>query len=196
MLSLAARRLALASRGSVSMRLATRPASSAALGKAKATRMEDFKPLEPAEWFPEFEDAGVRTQLLKLREMENDLMATVSMNSEPVDWAHWEKTIKSPGLVQELKEIHENLAIPDIAAEKEKLAKNVKEVFDPIIAEFTKLAKESEDETAKLEARAAEVTYLRDNIRDLTVEEFLEKYPTVKASIEDDIANNRWFLKE
>lgn len=197
MLSLSARRLAQVSRGSAATRIALRPSSSISLDKSQTqTEIEGLQPLEPTEWFPEFTDPAIRSQLLKLREIESELIAKVSTKGEPMDWAHWEKTVKSPGLVQELKKIHETTPIPDVEAEKAILTKNIDEVFDPIIAEFTQLAKDAEEETAKLEARAADVKYLRDNIRELTVEQFLEKYPKVKASIADDIANNRWFIRD
>lgn len=162
----------------------------------KEVTLEDLPRLNPAEFFKGLDDNAVRVQLSKLREIENELVSQMSTKEEPLDWAHWQSDVHFPGLVDELKEIHENIPVPNVEEEKKRLAMETEETFGPIIKEFTRLAEEAEEEMVALEKRAADVTYLRDNVRDLTVDEFLEKYPTVKASIEDDIANNRWFVSQ
>lgn len=162
----------------------------------KEVALEELPRFEPSEWFKSFDEAAIRSHLAKLRDIENDLLSSMSTKEEPLDWDHWNSVIKYPGLVDELKKIHESLPIPDVEEEKKRLVAATEATFAPMIAEFEKLAIEGEAETVELEKRAAEVTYLRDNVGELTVEEFLEKYPGVKASIEDDIANNRWFSGE
>lgn len=158
--------------------------------------IEDLKRFEPNKWFPEFKDPSIRNELNKIREMESDLITTVTTEVTPVDWEYWRSEIKHPGLVDDLKAIYDASPIPDVEAERARLQKSIEAAFNPILAELNQLSKDSEAETMALEKRAEEITYLRDNIKDLTVDEFLAKYPTVKASIEDDIANNRWYLRE
>lgn len=193
MLSIAARQLARANRGLVASRITPRAFASAAANKSTG----DLERFEPGEWFQDFSDPQIRSQLNKLREIENDVISTVSPKMEAsLDWSEWESEIKYPGLVKELKAIHDKVPIPDVEAEKAQLAKKLDDIFTPIMAEFAQLAKDAEAETLELEKRASEITYLRDNLNKLTVDEFLEKYPSVKASIEDDIANNRWFINE
>lgn len=181
-------------RDTAGSRVASRALATTAVEKAvPAGQTERFN---PADWFQEFQDPQIRSQLNSLRELENDAINRVSADPINVNWDEWESSVKHPGLVKELKEIHENAPVPDVAAEKELFAKNLDELFDPIIAEFAKLGKEAEESVVELEQRASEVSFMRDNIETLTVDEFLERYPTVKASIEDDIANNRWFVSE
>ncbi|CDF39931.1 unnamed protein product [Chondrus crispus] len=181
-------------RDTAGSRVASRALATTAVEKAApAGQTERFK---PTDWFQEFQDPQIRSQLNSLRELEDDAIRMVSADATTINWDEWESSVKYPGLVKELKEIHENAPVPDVTAEKEIFAKKLDELFDPILAEFAKLGKEAEETVVELEQRASEVTFLRDNIDTLTVDEFLEKYPTVKASIEDDIANNRWFVSE
>lgn len=163
---------------------------------AGAAESTDIKRFQPQEWFASFEDPIVRAELNKIREVENDLLQTVSAKTVPIDWSYWAEEIKYPGIVDELKEMHESTPVPDIESEQAKAEEQIESIFNPIIEEFSKLASEAEAETKELEKRAEEVAYLRENIKELSVDEFLEKYPTVKKSIEDDLANNRWFVRD
>lgn len=142
----------------------------------------------------DFDEPAIRTELNKLREVETDLKNTLDAKSAPVDWEHWRKEIAYPGLVDEVKEIFDAMPPIDIEEQKEKAEKQVNDVFDPIIAHYETLSKEAEAEVAELEKKLDEVTFLRDNISNLSVQEFLEKYPAVKKALEDDIKNNRWFV--
>lgn len=196
MLSITARFVARANR-KLAQQTVCRTMSALTIDKSpKEVALEDLPRLDPAKLFTEVDDTSIRTQLAKLREIENDLASQVALKQEPMDWAHWQSNIQFPGLVDELKKIHESIPVPNIEEEKRRIAKETEETFNPIIEEFAKLAKEAEEEMMTLEKRADDVTYLRDNIRELTVDEFLDKYPTVKASIEEDIANNRWLVTD
>lgn len=141
-----------------------------------------------------FDDPSVRAELNKLREIESDLKNTLDAETAPIDWEHWAKQITYPHLVDEIKEIYESTPDPDIEHHMEIAKKKVNEIFDPMIAEYEALAKESESGTAELEKKLEEVTFLKNNFRNLSVEEFLEKYPAFRKSIEEDIKNNRWFV--
>lgn len=144
----------------------------------------------------DFDNAGIRTELNKLRELETDLMSTLDEKTVPIDWDHWKNEISYPNLVEEVKQIYDDIPPVDIDQHLELAKKKVDEVFDPIIAEYEQVAKESEASAAALEKEIEKATFMRDNIKDLSVEEFLEKYPSFKKSVEDDILNNRWFVDQ
>ncbi|PXF48543.1 ATP synthase subunit d, mitochondrial [Gracilariopsis chorda] len=163
---------------------------------AATTKENEIQSFDPSQWFPQFSDTAVRSELSKIRDIESELMQALDVKEVPIDWEQWNIQIKYPGLVDELKSLYEATPVPDIAETKKAIDDEIEAVFQPIIEEFSKMAKEAEAETAELEKRCEEITYLRDNIANLTVDEFLDKYPAVKKSIEDDIANNRWFVRD
>lgn len=142
----------------------------------------------------DFDEPAIRSELNKLREVENDIKSALDSRTTPIDWDSWRKEIAYPDFVDEVKEIYDSVPPLDVEEHKEKARKKVDEVFDPIISQYEALSKEAEAETIELEKKMDEVTFLRDNIQNLSVEEFLEKYPAVRKSLEDDIKNNRWFV--
>ena len=174
-------------------RTASRLAPTRALSSTAPT---ESQLLDPNSVFSEFDAASIRSEVNKLREIENEIYQTVSTPVAAVDWKQWESDIKYPEFVAELKELHDSTPEPDVAEETAKIQKEIEDVFDPIIAKFEKLAEESAQETAELEAEVAKFTDLRENITELPMDEFLDRFPTVKKSIEDDITNNRWFVRE
>lgn len=163
---------------------------------AAAATENEIQSFDPNQWFPQFSDSAVRSELSKIRDIESELMQALEVKEIPIDWDHWNTQIKYPGLVDELKSLYENTPVPDVTETRKAIDEQIDSVFQPIIDGFSKMAKEAEEETARLEKRCEEVTYLRDNLTELTVDEFLDKYPAVKKSIEDDIANNRWFVRD
>lgn len=164
--------------------------------RALSTSIAEHKHFEPSEWFTDVEDSSVRNELNKIREVENDMLSSFATREAEIDWSHWKSEITYPGLVDELKAMHDSSPVPSIEEEAKKAYKEIENAFVPVLKEFETLSKDVEAETAKLEARLKEVTFLKENLENLTVDEFLEKYPSVKKSIEDDIANNRWFVPE
>lgn len=196
MLATTARLVSRATRSNVARTMPRAMSSLTINTNPEQVALEDMPRFEPAEWFKSFDEAAIRGHLAKLRDIENDIVSSMMAEGEPLDWDQWRSTIKYPGLVDELKQIHDSLPVPDVEEEKKRLVTETEATFAPIIAKFEQMAADGEAATVELEKRAAEVTYMRDNVADLTVEEFLDKYPGVKASIEDDIANNRWFAEE
>lgn len=158
--------------------------------------IDDVTPFDPTQFFTDVDDAQVRSQLNKLRELEIEITSKLSSKMDAMDWSHWDSVIKYPGLVKELKNVHESMPLPDVKAVQEEFVKKAEDTFNPIIEEFEKLAVESEAEVKELEERAAEVAYMADNLKEMTVEEFLDKYPELRKGIEDDVKNNRWFVSE
>eukprot|EP00171_Calliarthron_tuberculosum_P011167 IDg11167t1 len=155
--------------------------------------LSEFKRMNNAELFSDYVDSTSRAELGKIRDIEEELMATVSAEPEPIDWAHWRKEIKHPDIVDELKVIHENTPPANSDAEKARMQKVIEDTFNPMLIELQKATTEAEAEAIEYEKQAEEMSYLHDNISDLTVDEFLEKFPTLKASIEKDLDQGKWF---
>ncbi len=158
--------------------------------------LAEFKRVNGAELFAEYLDPSGRAEIGKIREIEDEMLNTVSVESEPIDWAAWKKEIRHPTIVDELKVLHDETPIDSGEAEKTRMQKVVEETFNPMLEELEKLTAEAEAEAVEYEKRAAEVQYMHDNVATMTVDEFLEKYPTVKQSIEKDIQEGKWFLDE
>lgn len=148
----------------------------------------------PDQLAKEFDDSKIRSELAKLRQTEAELMAQLDKPSVSIDWDKFSENIKFPGLIDELKQIYESTEPPNVDEEKAKAAAQIESVFNPIIEQYDTLAKEAEEDTLKLEKEMEEINFMRDNIKDMPIDEFLKKYPSVKKSVEDDIANNKWFV--
>lgn len=161
-----------------------------------AKDLAEFKRVSGAELFADHIDAAGRAELGKIRDIEDELVATVSTEHEPIDWEQWSKEIKHPGIVDELKVMHDGTPQMDTETERKRMQKVVEDTFNPMLDELSKLAAESEAEAKEYEQKAGEMDYLHDNISSMSIDEFLEKYPTVKESIEKDIENGKWFTEE
>jgi len=155
--------------------------------------VSEFKRVNAAELFSEYIDPSARAELSKIRELEDEILSTASMEVPDIDWATWKAEINHPTLVDDLKVMHDATPLADGAAETARLTKVVEETFKPMLAELEQLAAEAETEAAVYEKKAAEISYLHDNVATLPIDEFLEKYPTVKKAIEKDIEEGKWF---
>lgn len=155
--------------------------------------LSEFKRLNGAEYFSEYADASARSELGKIRDIEDEMIATLTAEAEPIDWAHWRKEIKHPTIVDELKVLHNETPAANTDDERARMEKVIEDTFNPMLQELRNAASEAEAEAAEYEKQAEEISYLHDNIADLSVDEFLEKYPTVKASIEKDLQEGKWF---
>lgn len=149
----------------------------------------------PAELIETMDEAEVRTELSKLRDSENELMSALKRDPVEIDWAHWKSQIAYPGLVDDLQKEYETEVESDIEADIEGAEKEINSLFDPIIAQYDKMATEAEQDTIEIEKQLADVTFIRDNIKDLSLEEFFNKYPKIKENIEKDIIENKWFVE-
>lgn len=173
--------------------------TSATLSAKKSDAPSDLaslKRFEPSEWFPEFTNPAIRGELNKLRDLEAELIATVDVKVAPIDWDAWEKQIRHPTLLKELKEIYATMPLPDVEAETAAMHAKIEETFKPIMSNLAEMAKKTEKEVEELEKRLGEVTFLEDNLKEMPIDEFLDRYPSVKKSIANDIENNKWFVQE
>jgi ATP synthase D chain, mitochondrial (ATP5H) len=159
-----------------------------------AVAPEDYVRLNPADYFSDFEDSSVLAELGRLRAIEDEAIAVITQEVAPIDWDEWKKEIRYPGLVDELKAVHDAVPMPDVEKERERLVAVVRSAFEPVLATLKKLALDAEESSAHMQKRLEEVNYLHDNVAEIPIDEFLEKYPKVKEQIEDDIKNSRWFV--
>lgn len=190
MLAHALRRIALAPRP-----LAPRPLAPIATGARRlaTSTSPTTELLDPSTWTQNFDMDAARVELQKIRDIENDLKASMDIKTTPIDWEHWQSEISYPGLVDELKAALETVPVPNVEEEFAKISKEIDSTFDPIIAQCDSLANEAASETAELEARISEIKYMSDNIEEMPIDEFLERNPGFKKAIEEDIENHRWF---
>lgn len=150
--------------------------------------------LEPEKYFSEFDDSSLRLEMKKLRDSENEAIKAYNVKVVPVDWDHWRSEITYPGLVDELKEIYDSAPMPDYEEEQVKARNHVIKVFDPIIEHYEKVAEQSKIDAIEIDKQLKECAEVRDNIKTLSVEDFLKKFPSIKKSVQDDVANNRWYV--
>lgn len=158
--------------------------------------LSDYKRPNPTDMFADVADSAARVELSKIRDLEDEMVSSVSAEVEPIEWDQWRKDIRYPGLVDELKVLHDATPVPDVEAEKQRLQKIVEDTFNPMLVDLQQMAQDAEVEAQEFEKQADEMNYLHDNLREMSVDEFLEKYPSVKESIEKDIEGNRWFTEE
>lgn len=176
-----------------SQQIAPRFLSATAVSGSDNSSIEQF---DPSKWFPEVKDLSIRAELNKIREHESEILSLLDQQSDPIDWDKWAQEISYPGLIDEMKKAYDAIPIPNFEEQAKESEAQIEQTFEPIIKKFEQIAKEKEEEIANLEKRIDETTFLRDNIENLTIDEFLEKYPTVKESIEKDIRENKWFVSD
>lgn len=155
--------------------------------------LSEFKRVNASELFSEYIDPSARAELGKIRDLEDEILTTASMEVSDIDWTSWKKEINHPTIVDDLKVMHDATPLADGEAEKVRLQKVVEETFKPMLAELEQLTTAAESEAAEYEKKAAEISYLHDNVANMPVDDFLEKYPTVKKAIEKDIQEGKWF---
>merc|ERR1711904_758445 len=135
-------------------------------------------------------DAG-KAELNALRATYSEI--TKAVDSAPaappaIDWAKWESTIKTPGIVADFKAAYSKLSVP---AMEDTFTAGVEEKFGEAIKSAEVAASASEARIKELEAELAGLNNRRD-WSEVTVEEELANNPAIAAEIEDEIANNKW----
>merc|ERR1712216_1049298 len=134
-------------------------------------------------------DAG-KAELNALRATYSEIKAVDSAPAAPpaIDWAKWESTIKTPGIVVDFKAAYSKLSVP---AMEDTFTAGVEEKFGEAIKSAEVAAAASEARIKELEAELADLNNRRD-WSEVTVEEELANNPAIAAEIEDEIANNKW----
>ncbi len=139
-------------------------------------------------------DQTVKSDLARIRAAEDEAVASVSGSVPEIDWGAWKEEIAYPGIVDEMKAVHDSIPVPDFSAERDRLQALVREEFEPMLAAIEQAAADSEANSKQYEGRLVEMTALDKGLKDITMEEYLEKYPEVKKSIADDMAAHKWLV--
>jgi hypothetical protein len=158
------------------------------------TTPDGHERFDPSKWLTDETDPQVHAELARIRAAEDDAIAAVTQEVPEIDWEAWRKEIAYPGLVDELKAAHDAVPVPNVEEERARLQQAVHDAFSPLLAKLEKHAEDAEANSKVYQARLEEITHLHDNVASMPIDEFLAKYPAVKKSIEDDVANNRWFV--
>jgi len=111
----------------------------------------------------------------------------------PISQDYWKATISYPGIVDEIKSVYDKFEPPSYEAHFQEWQAKINEEYKPVLAEVTKMAEDAEAYKASIEKEMAKTEDLLANIKTMTVEEYLEKNPKVRADIEEDLKNDRWF---
>jgi ATP synthase D chain, mitochondrial (ATP5H) len=179
---------------SVSRALSADASASLTVPEKKSVSVEDYQRFDPSNWLAGEGAPQVRAELARIRQAEDDAIAAVTEDVPEIDWDVWRKEISYPGLVDELKAAHDSVKVPSVEEERLRLQAEVTAAFEPLLAKLKQHAIDAENNSTKYKRRLEEITYLHDNVASMPIDEFLEKYPAVKKSIEDDIKNNKWFV--
>eukprot|EP00002_Diphylleia_rotans_P012801 TRINITY_DN249_c0_g2_i1.p1 TRINITY_DN249_c0_g2~~TRINITY_DN249_c0_g2_i1.p1 ORF type:complete len:161 (-),score=47.40 TRINITY_DN249_c0_g2_i1:161-643(-) len=137
-------------------------------------------------------DATARAELDKLRMVITDLETqhrAIASKLAPIDWDAWKATIRTPGVVDDLRKSHEAFSVP--AFETSALEKRVQEVFATYKKESEEEAKFSVERLKELDAKIAALD-ARMALEDVTVEEELRNNPEIAREIEKEIKENNW----
>merc|ERR1712196_526615 len=106
-----------------------------------------------------------------------------------IDWAKWEKQIKTPGVVAEFKEAYSKLSIP---AMEDTFTAGLESKFAAALESAEAAASASEARIKELEGELAKLNNRRD-WSEVTIEEELAANPEIAAEIEAEIKDNKWW---
>lgn len=156
--------------------------------------MDEYERFDPSKWLTDETAPQVRAELARIRQAEDEAIDAVTGEVPDIDWAMWKETIVYPGLVDELKAAYESVPVPDFETERERMHAEVNAAFEPLLAKLAKHAKEAEESSKMYKSRLEEISHLEKNLAEMPIDDFLEKYPAVRKTIEEDVKNNKWFV--
>lgn len=160
----------------------------------KDVSVDEYERFDPSKWLSSESAPQVRAELARIRQAEDETIDAVTGEVPDIDWAMWQKTIAYPGLVDELKAAYESVPVPNFEAERERMHAEVNAAFEPLLAKLKKHATDAEANSKLYTKRLEEISHLESNVAEMPIDDFLEKYPAVRKSIEDDVKNNKWFV--
>lgn len=161
---------------------------------AKEVSVGEYERFDPSKWLSAESAPQVRAELARIRQAEDEAIDAVTGEVPDIDWGMWKKSIAYPGLVDELKAAYESVPVPNFDKERERMQAEVNAAFEPLLAKLAKHAKDAEASSKEFKIRLEEISHLEKNLADMPIDDFLEKYPAVRKSIEDDVKNNKWFV--
>lgn len=109
---------------------------------------------------------------------------------QPIDWSYYTDRVSKPGLVEEFQKKYSSFSMPypedKTSAE---LAENEKEI-EKLSLETIKNAKE---EAVALK-EVLKTINAQKSFEDMTVDEYLDNKPALRAQMEKDIENYKWYV--
>ncbi|XP_065066369.1 ATP synthase subunit d, mitochondrial-like [Rhopilema esculentum] len=123
---------------------------------------------------------------------ENLRSGLTSIPDKPptIDWDFFAKTIAKPGLVETFKKQYEALSVPyPKDTESVKIEAHKAEMETEIKREVT----EANERVAHLQAELNKLKAEKP-FDEMTIDDYLADKPELKAKIDDDIKNHRWYL--
>jgi len=116
---------------------------------------------------------------------------SVSEEAAAIDWASWEKTIKTPGLVAAFKDAHAKMTFPEL---QDTMTAGVKSSFASIREEAEKLAAESTATIVELNKEISQIEATKARLSDLTIDEAMELNPEIKAEVEKELKESDYSI--
>jgi len=174
---------------------------SSVAASGEISRVVDKLPLEsrpgpfPAlemDAFVKAEDDEVLRRAVSFRKTLDDISDKMRVTPVDLDWAHWRNEIATPGVVDQLKAEWESLPVPDVEGQKKDLEMELNSLFAPFLEKATELEKEAEELHAWALQEAEKVDMQIANLPSLTVEEYLDMNPDVKARVNQEIEEHQW----
>lgn len=160
----------------------------------KKVAVNDYERFDPSKWLSGEGAPQVRAELARIRQAEDEAIEAVTHEVPDIDWGSWQKEIAYPGLVDDLKAAHDSVPMPNFESERQRLQAEVNATFEPLLAKLKQHALDAEANAKAYKQRLEEISTLHDGVATMPIDEFLEKYPAVKKSIEDDVKSNKWFV--
>jgi hypothetical protein len=149
-----------------------------------------------------------RTELNTLKKTWDDLnvqLETTPAVAEPIPWEHYEKLIRTPGIVEEFRRAYSSIKwSPDPKQDllsmdpKEELAKRREEIEKAFVSLATQMQVQSEAIVQQAEQRLTtlrselEVLNKSKPIDEVTVDEVLQQHPEWQKIIHEEIREHKW----
>lgn len=106
----------------------------------------------------------------------------------PIDWDYWTKTIRTPGVVAQLKKQYESHVFEDQKPDLDAIHGKA----NSLIAAAEKEAEHAKTEIGAIEEEIKRVQKERNEMVDWGVGQFYERFPGVEAELRDEANQSEW----
>eukprot|EP00294_Goniomonas_avonlea_P004124 CAMPEP_0114557732 /NCGR_PEP_ID=MMETSP0114-20121206/9992_1 /TAXON_ID=31324 /ORGANISM="Goniomonas sp, Strain m" /LENGTH=257 /DNA_ID=CAMNT_0001743049 /DNA_START=14 /DNA_END=787 /DNA_ORIENTATION=- len=135
-----------------------------------------------------------KLELQNLRGTFETIIKELSVLRQPppsVDWAHWKKEISTPGFVDEMKKLYDQVQIPQIEVKPTEKDAAFDKEFAELLASAKKDAADAERALAELTAEM-EADAGRKPLREMTIEDVEAAYPALAEQVNKEIEAGEW----
>jgi len=142
-----------------------------------------------------YSDPKKREQITSLNARISEIRkqhSSIPSQITPIDWNYWAKTIKTPGIVQTLKEKYEGEMAKQVHLDEGRMKQREKE-FERDSAEAQRLANEVPNNVAALEKEVQILEWEKENIDSLDIKYFYDKHPGLEQSLIKEGEEGNWF---